>query len=173
MTFLQKPIYEFANLPLFSFCHKLVIILLFRHFCGFGTPLWCLQRKGASILYKCIFGICCWCDFNHYCDELVSSCTGWCPRNACFFYSVVGLQCPCFSTFSIFSNLALCVLLLFQPALLYIVPAVIGFVAVHCIWNGDMKPVNFSFYNLIYNFLAPFVSVLLYMGLECLFTVLL
>lgn len=27
-----------------------------------------------------------------------------------------------------------------QPALLYIVPAVIGFVAVHCIWNGDMKP---------------------------------
>ncbi|KAF7119919.1 hypothetical protein RHSIM_Rhsim13G0211100 [Rhododendron simsii] len=26
-----------------------------------------------------------------------------------------------------------------QPALLYIVPAVIGFLAVHCIWNGDVK----------------------------------
>ncbi|KAA3489790.1 signal peptide peptidase-like isoform X1 [Gossypium australe] len=28
-----------------------------------------------------------------------------------------------------------------QPALLYIVPAVIGFLAAHCIWNGDVKPV--------------------------------
>lgn len=27
-----------------------------------------------------------------------------------------------------------------QPALLYIVPAVIGFLAAHCIWNGDIKP---------------------------------
>ncbi|XP_062024456.1 signal peptide peptidase [Rosa rugosa] len=27
-----------------------------------------------------------------------------------------------------------------QPALLYIVPAVIGFLATHCIWNGDVKP---------------------------------
>ncbi|CAN4119764.1 unnamed protein product [Withania somnifera] len=27
-----------------------------------------------------------------------------------------------------------------RPALLYIVPAVIGFLAVHCIWNGDVKP---------------------------------
>ncbi|KAF3539481.1 hypothetical protein F2Q69_00024312 [Brassica cretica] len=27
-----------------------------------------------------------------------------------------------------------------QPALLYIVPAVIGFLASHCIWNGDIKP---------------------------------
>ncbi|KAI3757032.1 hypothetical protein L6452_04565 [Arctium lappa] len=27
-----------------------------------------------------------------------------------------------------------------QPALLYIVPAVIGFLAVHCIWNGEVKP---------------------------------
>ncbi|KAK9143374.1 hypothetical protein Syun_012774 [Stephania yunnanensis] len=27
-----------------------------------------------------------------------------------------------------------------QPALLYIVPAVIGFMAVHCIWNGEVKP---------------------------------
>lgn len=26
-----------------------------------------------------------------------------------------------------------------QPALLYIVPAVIGFLAVHCIWNGEVK----------------------------------
>ncbi|MQL41606.1 hypothetical protein EI012_27255 [Escherichia coli] len=26
-----------------------------------------------------------------------------------------------------------------QPALLYIVPAVIGFLAAHCIWNGDVK----------------------------------
>ncbi|KAF3661814.1 Minor histocompatibility antigen H13 [Capsicum annuum] len=29
-----------------------------------------------------------------------------------------------------------------QPALLYIVPAVVGFLAVHCIWNGDVKPAN-------------------------------
>ncbi|RYR05527.1 hypothetical protein Ahy_B06g085391 isoform B [Arachis hypogaea] len=28
---------------------------------------------------------------------------------------------------------------LFQPALLYIVPAVIGSLAVHCIWNADVK----------------------------------
>ncbi|XP_039018836.1 signal peptide peptidase-like [Hibiscus syriacus] len=27
-----------------------------------------------------------------------------------------------------------------QPALLYIVPSVIGFLAVHCIWNGEVKP---------------------------------
>ncbi|KAM1224583.1 signal peptide peptidase-like [Malus sylvestris] len=27
-----------------------------------------------------------------------------------------------------------------QPALLYIVPSVIGFLAAHCIWNGDVKP---------------------------------
>uniref|UniRef100_A0A0E0L2Z7 Uncharacterized protein n=1 Tax=Oryza punctata TaxID=4537 RepID=A0A0E0L2Z7_ORYPU len=27
-----------------------------------------------------------------------------------------------------------------QPALLYIVPGVIGFVAVHCMWNGEVKP---------------------------------
>lgn len=28
-----------------------------------------------------------------------------------------------------------------QPALLYIVPGVIGSVAVHCLWNGEVKPV--------------------------------
>ncbi|XWS28379.1 hypothetical protein CRYUN_Cryun25bG0063700 [Craigia yunnanensis] len=27
-----------------------------------------------------------------------------------------------------------------QPALLYIVPAVVGFLAAHCIWNGEVKP---------------------------------
>ncbi|KAI3450029.1 hypothetical protein Pfo_006694 [Paulownia fortunei] len=27
-----------------------------------------------------------------------------------------------------------------QPALLYIVPAVIGFLAAHCMWNGEVKP---------------------------------
>ncbi|CAH2045666.1 unnamed protein product [Thlaspi arvense] len=27
-----------------------------------------------------------------------------------------------------------------QPALLYIVPAVIGFLGSHCFWNGDIKP---------------------------------
>ncbi|XP_022752402.1 signal peptide peptidase-like isoform X3 [Durio zibethinus] len=27
-----------------------------------------------------------------------------------------------------------------QPALLYIVPGVIGFLAAHCLWNGDVKP---------------------------------
>ena len=31
----------------------------------------------------------------------------------------------------------------FQPALLYIVPAVIGCLAAHCIWNGDVKQVSF------------------------------
>ncbi|KAJ9546149.1 hypothetical protein OSB04_025856 [Centaurea solstitialis] len=31
-----------------------------------------------------------------------------------------------------------------QPALLYIVPAVIGFLAAHCIWNGEVKPVCFK-----------------------------
>lgn len=35
----------------------------------------------------------------------------------------------------------LCLLSNFQPALLYIVPAVIGFLAAHVIWNGDVKPV--------------------------------
>nr|CAB3448584.1 unnamed protein product [Digitaria exilis] len=29
-----------------------------------------------------------------------------------------------------------------QPALLYIVPGVIGFVAVHCLWNGEVKQVR-------------------------------
>eukprot|EP01018_Ginkgo_biloba_P029700 Gb_00840 [translate_table: standard] len=27
-----------------------------------------------------------------------------------------------------------------QPALLYIVPGVVGFLALHCIWNGEVKP---------------------------------
>ncbi|KVI05209.1 Peptidase A22B, signal peptide peptidase [Cynara cardunculus var. scolymus] len=27
-----------------------------------------------------------------------------------------------------------------QPALLYIVPGVIGFLAAHCLWNGEVKP---------------------------------
>ncbi|MQM07391.1 hypothetical protein Taro_040230 [Colocasia esculenta] len=27
-----------------------------------------------------------------------------------------------------------------QPALLYIVPGVVGFVAAHCLWNGEVKP---------------------------------
>jgi minor histocompatibility antigen H13 len=30
-----------------------------------------------------------------------------------------------------------------QPALLYIVPCVIGFLAVHCAWNGEIKQVCF------------------------------
>ena len=33
-----------------------------------------------------------------------------------------------------------------QPALLYIVPAVIGFLAAHCIWNGEVKQVCFISY---------------------------
>ncbi|RZS12615.1 hypothetical protein BHM03_00044088, partial [Ensete ventricosum] len=34
-----------------------------------------------------------------------------------------------------------------QPALLYIVPGVIGFVAAHCLWNGEVKPVcSISFF---------------------------
>jgi minor histocompatibility antigen H13 len=30
-----------------------------------------------------------------------------------------------------------------QPALLYIVPGVIGSVAVHCLWSGEVKQVRF------------------------------
>jgi minor histocompatibility antigen H13 len=30
-----------------------------------------------------------------------------------------------------------------QPALLYIVPGVTGFVAAHSLWNGEVKPVSF------------------------------
>lgn len=44
-----------------------------------------------------------------------------------------------------FINIFLLLLLsLFQPALLYIVPCVIGFLAAHCIWNGDVKQVCFT-----------------------------
>lgn len=34
-------------------------------------------------------------------------------------------------------------LLYFQPALLYIVPTVIGSLAAHCFWNGDVKQVRY------------------------------
>lgn len=40
---------------------------------------------------------------------------------------------------SYFSHYDFCVCI--QPALLYIVPAVIGFLAAHCIWNGEVKQV--------------------------------
>lgn len=47
-----------------------------------------------------------------------------------------------FSTFHPNMTLLLALsIVLFQPALLYIVPSVIGFLAVHVIWNGDIKPV--------------------------------
>ncbi|XLT00966.1 hypothetical protein HN51_050317 [Arachis hypogaea] len=32
-----------------------------------------------------------------------------------------------------------------MPALLYIVPAVIGSLAVHCIWNADVKQVRLAY----------------------------
>lgn len=38
-----------------------------------------------------------------------------------------------------------------QPALLYIVPAVIGFLAVHVTWNGDIKPVCVFFPSILSN----------------------
>lgn len=47
----------------------------------------------------------------------------------------------------------------FQPALLYIVPAVIGFLAAHCIWNGEVKqvcssPYIFSYLHSIFSFIS-------------------
>ncbi|XP_073105511.1 signal peptide peptidase 1 isoform X2 [Elaeis guineensis] len=36
-----------------------------------------------------------------------------------------------------------------QPALLYIVPGVIGSVAVHCLWKGEVKPARFKIENKI------------------------
>ena len=50
----------------------------------------------------------------------------------------------CWSIFSINIFTFLFILPCFQPALLYIVPAVIGFLAAHCIWNGDVKQVCFT-----------------------------
>lgn len=38
----------------------------------------------------------------------------------------------------------------FQPALLYIVPAAIGFLAAHVIWNGEVKPVCFYIFPWTY-----------------------
>lgn len=43
-----------------------------------------------------------------------------------------------------------CAFLLFlQPALLYIVPAVIGFLAAHVVWNGEVKPVCSTTYDIV------------------------
>lgn len=41
-----------------------------------------------------------------------------------------------------------------QPALLYIVPGVIGFVAVHCLWNGEVKPVSLLTYAMMAHILS-------------------
>lgn len=50
----------------------------------------------------------------------------------------------CWSIFSINIFTFLFILPCFQPAPLYIVPAVIGFLAAHCIWNGDVKQICFT-----------------------------
>jgi hypothetical protein len=44
-----------------------------------------------------------------------------------------------------------------QPALLYIVPGVIGFVAVHCLWNGEVKPVSLLTLTMVF----PNLSIVL------------
>lgn len=39
-----------------------------------------------------------------------------------------------------------------QPALLYIVPGVIGIVGAHCLWNGDVKMVRtVSFLSMVFD----------------------
>ncbi|ERN07398.1 signal peptide peptidase 1 [Amborella trichopoda] len=51
--------------------------------------------------------------------------------------------CSAFSGYTVGMILTICVMNWFQaaqPALLYIVPAVTGFLFVHCIWNGELKP---------------------------------
>ena len=55
-------------------------------------------------------------------------------------YPVKVLSCGYTHSLSWETDNLLCSLC-FQPALLYIVPAVIGFLATHCIWNGEVKPV--------------------------------
>lgn len=51
------------------------------------------------------------------------------------------LTLPWSTLFDWSSDNKCCVFLPFQPALLYIVPAVIGFLAAHVIWNGEVQPV--------------------------------
>lgn len=146
--------FVFHNCLLFASCHGLASFFFcnfffawvdtlgniwslqfFRHFCRIGSPFWCLQGEGTPILQECIFRIHIWFGTHNICYELVPSCTGWCLN------WTLTLYIPCKKALPLIVDLTF---VFFQPALLYIVPAVIGFLAVHCIWNGDVKPVCFS-----------------------------
>ena len=67
------------------------------------------------------------------------------PRGSCHFARFCRIQ---------FLKLTAVFLTVFQPALLYIVPAVLGFLAVHVICNGEVKPVSsrsLFIHRLLYN----------------------
>ena len=63
------------------------------------------------------------------------------PVNACTALSIEGYILWIYTCSLSWQPDGLLCSLWFQPALLYIVPAVIGFLATHCIWNGEVKPV--------------------------------
>lgn len=54
-------------------------------------------------------------------------------------------------------------LVCFQPALLYIVPAAIGCLAAHVLWNGEVKQVCYSLKHFRFVFLLIFVCVFLFL----------
>lgn len=124
-------------------------LLMFRYFRCISSALWCVERETESLFQQCI----CWIrgrpDPHNHCDELVSSCTGDCSylhSSAwfCRLFSLHFYSCVWHS----------------QPALLYIVPGVVGFVAVHCLWNGEVKPVS----SVHHTFWVYFLGVKLYMS---------
>ena len=47
-----------------------------------------------------------------------------------------------------------------QPALLYIVPGVIGFLGVHCAIRGEIKPVSAFYFSILLRFYLPLFWVL-------------
>ena len=122
-----------------SFCviQLIVWICTFgsRHLCCTCPAFWCLKRYQEPLLQQCIFGIHCGFDGDHHCNELVSSCTGeFCCSGLLPFHPLISVISEIL-IWSFWGHM--------QPALLYIVPGVIGFVAVHCLWNGEVKQVRF------------------------------
>lgn len=127
------------NVGSFQAIQHIICICTFacRHFCCTCLALWCLKRYQEALLQQRIFGIRRGYGGDHHCNELVSSCTGeFCcsglygPVPPCSFH-----LCD-INTMVIWGDLL-------QPALLYLVPGVIGFVAVHCLWYGEVKQVRF------------------------------
>lgn len=140
--------------------------MAFRYFCGTSLAIWCIQRERKPVLQECFSGIYSWFSPDNRCHELVSGRTGDCWMFLLFWFSpsmpmCLGIIVPsvidnCFLLdiwvgsveveyalyyifISVISLIDFCVCI--QPALLYIVPAVIGFLAAHCIWNGEVKQV--------------------------------